>query len=404
MAKKAIKKTVKQASPTASKTAKKTTVSTTTKKVARKTTSSKPGKSSSDKKKATPKPGKGKVKIESSSKSLSEASDLDKLDTIIYSKSRKESKEAGSYESGSGNIKSKRGRAVKKDAKVEADPTNSGDSRSKSPKNQSQETYLKKSAKQQVSGKVDTQSISDELSKIIKRLEVKKVQQTSKSPTDKKGSSKHKQKITAKLVNYTLQKNPKNKSNVVIDLFELAKKQEFNNSDVLLAIIEIAYHRTCYIFPDSPKSNSFWEEIVQFNEFKRLFQFYRPETLKKYWRYLSYKQCFVHGISILQKKKKFLDDKKPKLLTIISGIQNVCTKSITDFEDFINHPHKYLNFGMPSDRDPTFSGRKRGKALEKVFKGNNYTTEIKNFLGKDGAQPIILLEEKDEVKSKLYIS
>jgi hypothetical protein len=312
MAKKAVKKATKQEKPKSpkSKVVRKTVPVTTEKKVARKTTAKKRDvvveKGSSDKK--TPKPGKGTVKIESSSKSVSESSEMDKLDTIIYSNPRKDSHHQSEVEG-----RSRRGKAVKKEAKVEV-PTESGDSRDKKQGHSSQESFMRKSAQQQVSGKVDTQSISEELSKLIKKIEVKKVQGSSISPTDKtkKGSSKHKQKVTAKSVGYTVKLNPKNKATPVINLFDLAKKNEYNNTDIILTIIEIAYHRDCYIFPSSPKSNSFWEEIVQFNEFKRIFQFLRPETLKKYWRLLSWKDSMGYAIKIIEKHKKFLDEKKPK--------------------------------------------------------------------------------------------
>jgi hypothetical protein len=316
MAKKAVKKATKQEKPKSpkAKVVRKTAPVTTEKKstgatIARKTTVKKKEvvteKNSSEKK--TPKLGKGQVKIESSSKSVSDTSEMDKLDNIIYSLT-KDSPQLQSEVEG----RSRRGKTVNKKAKVEV-ATESGESRDKKQGHSSQESFMRKSAQQQVSGKVDTQSISEELSKLIKKIEVKKVQ-SSISPTDKtkKGSSKHKQKVTAKSVGYTVKLNPKNKATPVINLFDLVKKTEFNNTDIILTIIEIAYHRDCYIFPSSPKSNSFWEEIVQFNEFKRIFQFLRPETLKKYWRLLSWKDAMGYAIKIIEKHKKFLDEKKPK--------------------------------------------------------------------------------------------
>mgnify|MGYP006927984905 FL=1 len=60
------------------------------------------------------------------------------------------------------------------------------------------------------------------------------------------------------------------------------------------------------------KSTSFWEEIVQFNELKKLFQFLRPDTLKKYWRHLNYKNSHISAINLLKRYKGFLDEKKPK--------------------------------------------------------------------------------------------
>lgn len=53
------------------------------------------------------------------------------------------------------------------------------------------------------------------------------------------------------------------------------------------------------------------------------------------------------------------------------------------------------------EKEAHLLGRKRGRDTTKLFRGDNYTEEIKKHLVKESAQPIILLEEKDEVKSKL---
>jgi hypothetical protein len=323
MVKKVVKKTATPSKPVSRKTStvKKTTVPGSSSKrknirIAKKTTESKDSRKGKTAKKSTPpksKGGKKEVKIESHSREISESSGLDKLDTIILTKSRKESNNeeiySGSNTGSRGNRSKRKGKALK--IQVE-EKTKSGDSRSNE-KKESQESLLKRSAKQQISGKVDTQSISEELSKIMKKIEVKKFESSKSPPKTGQRSSKHKQKVTAKSQNYTVHKNPKVKSYVpIIELQHIPNKQEFNNTDIILAILEIGYHRECYIFPNSPKSNSFWEEIVQFNEFKRIFQFYRPETLKKYWRLLSYKNTLPNAIRIINDNKKFLDEKKPK--------------------------------------------------------------------------------------------
>jgi hypothetical protein len=44
--------------------------------------------------------------------------------------------------------------------------------------------------------------------------------------------------------------------------------------------------------------------------------------------------------------------------------------------------------------------RKKRKNTEVVFKGDNLTEEIKKFISKDGISPSMIIDEKDEVKSK----
>jgi hypothetical protein len=244
----------------------------------------------------------------SDSKSVfgTDSSGKEEIDKIIDSRSKKDSKSV----SRAGDSKFVRGRVKtaktggKYSLKVKKESPSS-------PKKSKKE--LKPSVGNQLSQKADTKSISDELTKLIKKLEVKKVGSTSKSPTDSKPrSSKKKQRITAKSQNYTLSKNIKYKTTPVIDLFEISKKNEYNSTDIILGILELGLHHQCYILPNSPKSTSFWEEIVQFNELKKLFQFLRPDTLKKYWRHLNYKNSHISAINLLKRYKGFLDEKKPK--------------------------------------------------------------------------------------------
>jgi hypothetical protein len=88
-----------------------------------------------------------------------------------------------------------------------------------------------------------------------------------------------------------------------------------------------------------------------------------------------------------------------RLLTIITGLQNFLTNNIKSFTDFIINHHKYINIGLPSEKDGTLLRKKR-KNTEVVFKGDNLTEEIKKFISKDGISPSMIIDEKDEVKSK----
>lgn len=88
-------------------------------------------------------------------------------------------------------------------------------------------------------------------------------------------------------------------------------------------------------------------------------------------------------------------------MRIIAGIQNYSAKKISSFTDYIVNHYKYLNLGIPSEVEAQLAGKKREKTIERRYRGDNYTEEIKRFMTKGSVHPIVLLEEKDEVKSKL---
>lgn len=76
------------------------------------------------------------------------------------------------------------------------------------------------------------------------------------------------------------------------------------------------------------------------------------------------------------------------------------SKTIDSFSDFVLNQYKYVSLGLPSEKE-RLSGRKRGKEIEKIFKGDNVSEEIKRFLAKEGiVSQSIIHEEKDEIKSK----
>jgi hypothetical protein len=267
----------------------------------------------------------------------------------------------------------------------------------------SKELRKRNSVNQQLSGKADVKEVSEELGKLIQKVELKKTKKGSSSDKKDNKSKTPEKKFQAKMFGYNLQKNSKMTAHTpFINLFELATKGEYTNSDVVLAIIEIAQNHEYYSIPYSSKGNHFWEEIVQFNELRRLFQFYRPETIKKYWRLLNYKDKAEAAAVMVKANKVLLEDKKPKLLTIVTGLQNVLNKKIQNFSDFILNHHKYISIGLPSEKETKMLSNKRTSI--KVFKGDNLTDEVKNYLNR-GAVPasLQLLEEKDEIKSIFFV-
>lgn len=94
-----------------------------------------------------------------------------------------------------------------------------------------------------------------------------------------------------------------------------------------------------------------------------------------------------------------------RLLTIITGLQNLFEGNLESFTSFIRDHHKYTHLGIPSEKEDKITGRKRLRSkVEKVFKGENLTNEMKRFLSKEGhVVDGALIDEKDEIKSKYLI-
>lgn len=91
------------------------------------------------------------------------------------------------------------------------------------------------------------------------------------------------------------------------------------------------------------------------------------------------------------------------MLTIIAGIQNYACRKIENFEEFINNYHSFKHLGIPSEVEAMVHGNRKTREIEKVWRGDNCTPEIKNFLGQKLRNPTVLYEEKDEIKSKEFI-
>ena len=215
-------------------------------------------------------------------------------------------------------------RSILKKSEIKAEDNESAigsvDSRSKSIPISATESILRKAAKQQYAGKVDTQSISEEISRIIKRVEEKKKKskEVDASTTEIVGSkkaSKKKEKVRVSDKKFKAEdhflnlQRDSNSHHKFIDFFEIHAKGNpvICNSDLLLAIIEIASNSLYYKIPLSSKSKNFWEEVIKYNELKGVFGYYKADTLKKYWGLLSKKDNPEKAADLIKKKKKLLD-------------------------------------------------------------------------------------------------
>ncbi len=92
--------------------------------------------------------------------------------------------------------------------------------------------------------------------------------------------------------NNTINNNNNNKNIPVnyengIDFEEMMKKENPQNSDVILFLIEICTNSIKYGLNSSNKSRLFWDELFKKPEVTMIFKKFKSETLRKYWRLIN---------------------------------------------------------------------------------------------------------------------
>jgi hypothetical protein len=116
----------------------------------------------------------------------------------------------------------------------------------------------------------------------------------------------------------------------IANLKEIKNKSKLTNSDFILAILEISLNAHRYGIEFLNKSKLFWEAVTNMKEFKNIFLQFKPETLRKYWRYLSETSSIEKLLDNLKKYKDKIDENENKLLTVISIISDAKPKSNTN--------------------------------------------------------------------------
>jgi hypothetical protein len=259
----------------------------------------------------------------------------------------------------------------------------------------------KKSIKHQLSYSVDTRGISDEISKLLKKIEDKK--RKSVEP-DKKSTSIKKKRLgranpTAEYYNFKLQSNPNIKVTHHVKFSDLAEKISKTHSDILLAIIEIATNSEYYCLSPCTSSKIFWEDVIKYEELKEILGIFKAETLRKYWRYISSIKQDISKISDLVKRhKNFLDGINIKLLGIIGAVREFFNGKFDDFEQSVKHMQiestkieTFEETQMDTQTGETKSIKikkttttKRPKwdaSKQRTFIGNNFSGAVEEVLG-----------------------
>ena len=121
-----------------------------------------------------------------------------------------------------------------------------------------------------------------------------------------------------------------------IDLEKLSKEPEIHSSDVFLALIEVGGNANYYNFGFSNRSKMFWEDILQYKTLAKIFDGYKSETLRKYWRNLS--KCNIEKAkNVVIQNKNYLDNIPIKLRTIASAAEQYANGTIDNFEEYIKN-------------------------------------------------------------------
>ena len=90
----------------------------------------------------------------------------------------------------------------------------------------------------------------------------------------------------------------------VIDLEEVKKKEKVENSDIILSLIEVCQNASKYGLTSSNKSRLFWDELFKKEEISRVFNNFKSETLRKYWRLISE---LDKNQKVIEKTRQFAD-------------------------------------------------------------------------------------------------
>ena len=247
-------------------------------------------------------------------------------------------------------VKSKKkspGKKIISAKKIEEEESETSEKKSSNKNEESAEeeehkTTLKKKKPQAPSQFSYNQSqVTKEIESIFKKIADKKKSKTEKKFLGKKHkkevskkTSVNKGKNTAKDFNYDLQKNPNQKVKHSIDLEKLFKEQVIYASDIVLAIIELGFNSEYYLFGYSTRSKMFWEDILKYKILGKIFEGYKSETLRKYWRILS-SFDFEKIKDLIIKNKKFLDNIPIKLGTIVLTVEKFLLGKIDNFEQYI---------------------------------------------------------------------
>ena len=231
--------------------------------------------------------------------------------------------------------------------------------------------------------------------------------------------------------------NQQNISNeMIIDLGKLVGKVEIENSDVILAIIEICTFNKRYNYDCSNNTKAFWERVVQEEILKKIFRNFKSETLRKYWKIIRLTGNSEKFIEVVKQNEEFINNPVFKLLPIINGISsyiqanpdkqnfeeyfislNPKEKKVTQKEDFsyekesfspvrpkILKKKKVIEDTEESEKEVDPKMLKLDDIINKIMKISKYSREevFKAFYGTSGNIKNTYLYLMDKLKYEKY--
>ncbi len=290
----------------------------------------------------------------------------------------------------------------KKESSEEASLSEESEKKSKASR---EKKVLQKAAKQQLPNAIDTSQISDEISKIIKRIEEKRKKVGGGSEKRRSAGSKSKnasltnrdKSSTVELYDGILQINTNLDVEHVIDIKELQNKDSIAKTDVLLSIIEIALNHNYYSLSNYNRSKSFWEDVLKYKELKKIFEPLKAETLKKYWININITGDPLQVADFIKRHKKLFDTYKIMVLPMISTAAEYFKKNIENLEDYIkNIPREVfrqvtklvetvdLKTGkVKTEKKKTLTTYKRARHAEPItrrFTGKNNVNDVDEII------------------------
>lgn len=118
--------------------------------------------------------------------------------------------------------------------------------------------------------------------------------------------------------------------------FELINSKEtpLDNSEILLSLFEVATNPHAYNITSSNNSRTFWDKLPELNQFKKILEVYKTETLRKYWRVLSEISTSPNKvIDVIKRSKDSINLSSLKLLTIISNIKESISGKLKNLDE-----------------------------------------------------------------------
>lgn len=122
----------------------------------------------------------------------------------------------------------------------------------------------------------------------ISQNEIENTENKEKEKSPKNEGEKQEKKTAKKEKVEKIKKEEINIENMTFDIIiepeSLLKKENLENSDFILLIIEVAQNGLKYGIKKSNKSRLFWVDVFKNENFSILFKQFKPETLRKYWK------------------------------------------------------------------------------------------------------------------------